>query len=206
MRVRQTFGPENQGTNCLLTERQEPRQGKSPFTGTFSGYWLKIFKLLRSSESRGCFMVISTVPKITPSTRAWECLSQPGCRAAGFLQWGLACGKSEGAVLLLLCLKWLSAPCGNSLQLNLCCKCYSQKSSVMYLFCAEVWIINMVIFPLLVLRNTICHMPLLASAVLQWMIIMCNYIGFCFVGKLGHYWTILHNCFFCSQKEHWKMP
>lgn len=49
-----------------------------------------------------------------------KCSSQLGHRAAGFLWWGLACGKGEGEVLALLYLKWLSAPCENSLWLNLC--------------------------------------------------------------------------------------
>lgn len=52
-------------------------------------------------------------------SKTGRCLSQLGCSAAGFLQWSLACGECEGDVLILLYLKWLSAPCENSLQLNL---------------------------------------------------------------------------------------
>lgn len=52
-------------------------------------------------------------------SKTGRCLSQLGCSAAGFLQWSLACGECEGDVLILLYLKWLSAPCENFLQLNL---------------------------------------------------------------------------------------
>ena len=130
------FRPENEGTNSyLLTESWELQKWRIPFTDTFPSYWLKIFKLLCPSESRARLRVMSTVPKTKANTHDWEMLVPAR----------VPCCEWERVVLALLHLKWLSAPCENSLQLNLCWYCYSQKNSMIHL----VWLLR---FELLIWR------------------------------------------------------
>lgn len=118
---RQAFRLENRGTNLyLLTERQELQKWRIPFTDAFPSYWLKICKLLCPSESRQCLRVMSTVPKTKASTHDWEMLIPAEVSSCRVLAKKSGLWRVRGDVLTLLYLKWLSAPCENSFQLNLC--------------------------------------------------------------------------------------
>lgn len=128
--------------------------------------------------------------KPVPMTR--RCSSQLGYSAARFLWWSLACGKWEGDMLPLLHLKWLSAPYDSSVEYVLI---ISQPEKQYHLLVAEVCIINVVVYLpphtlLLVLRKSVCCVLLLASAVLQWMNIMCNFHCFLLCWKA---WRLLNN-------------